>query len=401
LPWQVWFESGDHVLELPDEWLVTHCTMADGPALDDNALVAQIRAGLASPAIRDRLASTSIVAIAIDDITRPTPTQRILPTLIDELELAGISRTQMRIIVASGSHRVAIRPDLILKVGEELLNEIESFAHNPYEGLVDLGITSLGIPVFTNRFYHEAGFKIGVGCALPHETGFSGGGKLIAIGLSGLDTIEALHYHGWDLTQVSLGRIEGNELQRQFYEVTSMVGLDFLINVVVNSRREATGLFAGPFGETHRQAAALAHQVYATPAPKAADIVILNAYPKDSDLIQATMAINVAFQYNPQIVRPGGTIVVAAACQEGAGIHFLDGFGMRHGARYEQELFGDRQLIIYSPHLSHYDVHRLFPAHTLYYRSWPDLVRELRRRHPDAPTVSIFPWASQQLPYFT
>jgi nickel-dependent lactate racemase len=401
LPWQAWFESGDLALEVPQEWVVTRCAMADGPALEDDAVCAQIQAGLRAPAVRARLAGRRTAAIAIDDITRPTPTQRLVPLILDELAVAGIDKDKVRIVVASGSHRVAIRPDLTRKLGEAVVNQVEVCVHNPYEGLTNLGTTPHGTPVHTNRFFHEADFKLGVGCVLPHELGFSGGGKLIAIGLSGLTTIETLHYHQpWDRTRVGIGKMDGNDCQHELYAITDMVGLDVLVNVVVNSARQATGLFAGDLVETHHRAVALARQVCATPSPRSADIVILNAYPKDIDLIQATMAINVAYLYNPEIVRPGGSIVVTAACEEGAGIHFLDGFGMRRGAKYAQELFGDRQLIIFSPNLSDYDVHRLFPPDTLLYRAWPDVVHELCRRHPGRPQVSVFPWASQQLPFF-
>jgi nickel-dependent lactate racemase len=400
LPWQAWFESSDLSLEVPEEWVVTRCKMADGPALDDATLCAPIQAVLRTPAVRARLADSRTAAIAIDDITRPTPTPRLIPLILDELASAGIGKGQVRIVVASGSHRVAIRPDLTRKLGDEVVNQVEICVHNPYEGLAYLGTTRRGTPVHTNGFFHEAEFKLGVGCVLPHELGFSGGGKLIAIGLSGLTTIEALHYQPWDRARVGIGKMDGNDCQLELYEITGMVGLDVLVNVVVNSAREATGVFIGDLTETHRQAVALARQVCATPSPRAADIVILNAYPKDIDLIQATMAINVAYLYNPEIVRPGGSLVVTAACGEGAGIHFLDGFGMRRGARYKQEIFGDRQLIIFSPNLSDYDVRRLFPPDTLLCRAWPDVVHELCCRHPGQAQVSVFPWASQQLPFF-
>jgi nickel-dependent lactate racemase len=399
LPWQVWCESGDLTVELPDEWDVTRCAMADGPALGDDLVRAQLRAELAETAVRARLANKPTVAIAIDDITRPTPTQRVVPMLLEELEALGIVRDQVRIVVASGSHRVAVRPDLVRKLGEAVLNQVETCVHNPYEGLIYVGTTQRGTPVHTNRFFQEAEFKIGVGCTLPHELGFSGGGKLIAIGLSGLTTIEALHYPTWTRGHVGIGKMEGNECQQEFYAITSMVGLDLLVNVVVNSTREATGVFAGSLIQTHQESVALARQVYATPAPRAADVVILNAYPKDTDLIQATMAINVAYLYEPEIVRVGGSIVVTAACVEGAGIHFLDGFGMRRGARYEQALFGDRQLIIFSPNLSVYEVRRLFPSGTMLFGRWPDLLHVLCERHPGRAKVSVFPWASQQLPF--
>jgi nickel-dependent lactate racemase len=398
LPWQAWFEQGDLALEAPNQWELTRCLMVDAPPLEDDALRAQIQAGLAAPGVRARIAGKRTAAIAIDDITRPTPTHRLVPLLLDELETAGIGKDNVRIIIASGSHRVATRPDLVRKLGEAVVDQVETCVHNPYEGLAYLGMTQRGTPIHTNRFFYEADFKIGVGCALPHELGFSGGGKLIAIGLSGLTTIEALHYQPWDRTRVGIGKMEGNDCQQEFEEISKIVGLDVLINVVINSAREAAGVFVGPLAETHRRAVALARQVYATPAPHAADIVILNAYPKDNDLIQATMSINVAYLYNPEIVRPGGSIVVTAACGEGAGVHFLDGFGMRRGARYEQAIFGDRQLIIFSPNLSHYDVQRMFPPGALLFRAWPDVVRELSYRHPGQPRVSVFPWASQQLP---
>jgi len=401
LPWLAWLGDSHLSLEVPSSWEMTRCLMNDGPALDDRALATRIRAGLAAPEIRHRISGQHTAAIAVDDITRPTPTHRLLPPILDELAAAGIARECVRVVFASGCHRPASRADMVMKIGETLANELETYVHNPYEGLTHLGMTPRGIPVYTNRFFHEADVKLAVGCALPHEAGFSGGAKLIAIGLSGITTVEALHYGDWDRTGSGIGKTEDNPLLSEFWEVAGVVGLDALINVIVNSERDVAGLCVGQPQSAHREAVAMARQVYATPAPRAADVVILNAYPKDSDLIQATMALNVAYTFQPAIVKAGGTIVVTCACPEGAGIHFLDGFGMRKAARYDQEAFGDRHLIIFSPNLSEYDVQRMFPPGTILYRRWPEVVQELERLHGSRPRVSVFPWASQQLPFFT
>ncbi len=401
LPWQAWFGEGEISLFLPDVWDVTWCSMADGPGLDDSAICGQIRQGFSEASVRQRLAGKRTAAIAVDDITRPTPTRRLLPAILEELTRAGIARANVRIVIASGAHRPALRPDLIHKLGEELVDEIEVCVHNPYEGLAFLGETRQGTPVHTNRFFHEAELKLALGSVLPHElAGFSGGCKTVAVGLSGLSTLEANHYRAWQHARVGIGKVEDNDAQAELREIAAMVGLDAVVNVVLNTRREILGLFVGEPVKTHEQAIGLARRVCATQSPRDADIAILNAYPKDLDLIQATMAINVAYLSNPEIVKPGGSLVVTCACPEGAGIHFLDGFGMRRGARYDEAALRGRQLVIYSPNLAWYDGQRLFPPSTLLYHDWQDVIQELERRHPGSPHVSIFPCACQQLPFF-
>lgn len=401
LPWQAWFREGEIELVLPDTWDVTWCAPADGPGLDDSAICSQIRQGFSAAAVRHSMVGKRTAAIAVDDITRPTPAHRVLPPVLDELAQAGIGRENVRLVVASGAHRPALRPDLVCKLGEELVNEIEVCVHNPYEGLVYLGETRQGTPIHTNRLFHEAELRLAVGSVLPHElAGFSGGCKTVAVGLSGMSTLEANHYRAWNRTRVGIGKVEDNDAQADFREIADAVGLDAVVNAVLNARREILDLFVGEPVEAHGRAVGLARQVCATRSPRGADIAILNAYPKDLDLIQATMALNVAYFSNPEIVRPGGTLVVTCACPEGAGIHFLDGFGMRRGAMYDEAVFGGRQLVIFSPNLARYDVHRLFTSSALFFHDWPAALRELGRRHPGTPRVSIFPCACQQLPFF-
>ena len=83
---------------------------------------------------------------------------------------------------------------------------------------------------------------------------------------------------------------------RDFSEaVAGVLGLDVIVNTVINSRREICGLFVGDFVQAHRKGAHFALDTYGTEIPetsrKETDLVVLNCYPLDSDPIQTGKAL--------------------------------------------------------------------------------------------------------------
>ncbi len=70
---------------------------------------AEIRRALANPIgsqkLRDRVKAGMRVAVIISDVTRPVPSYKFLPALLDELNAGGVSDKDIAVVVALGSHR--------------------------------------------------------------------------------------------------------------------------------------------------------------------------------------------------------------------------------------------------------------------------------------------------------
>ena len=128
--------------------------------------------------------------IAIDDMTRPTETFRILPHVLAELQAAGLRPEDILIIVSLGTHRPLTRPDLLKKVGLAVLQQVRIQNYNPYLNFTQVGITRFGTPLLINSAFAAADLKLSIGLIAPHAyAGFSAGGKIVLPGLASRETV--------------------------------------------------------------------------------------------------------------------------------------------------------------------------------------------------------------------
>jgi nickel-dependent lactate racemase len=338
--------------------------------------------------------------VAVEDGTRPSRLAEILPDVLQVLHEAGIPRDRTRIVVGSGGHAPMDRPMLLRKLGRRVVDGYAVANHHPYEDLVDLGVSPRGIPIRINRTFHQSDLKIAVGSVLPHPyAGFGGGAKIVLPGLSGIETLEANHRPVVTGVHGGLNDVETNAARAQMEEIALAVGLEAVLNVVTDARRRTVGAFFGHPVHAHRAAVALARRVYATPASEEpADVVVLNAYPKDGELLQVGNAFNVLRSSPCLPVREGGVVVVTAACPLGRGWHALHGPGGRlYRPPGERTWLQGRPVVFHSPNLNEADARVSFWEGYPFERTWSGAVRQVRDRVGEAPTVAVFPCASLQL----
>jgi len=310
---------GQHGLEVdvPDEATVLLPRHVPGLADEQAALQAALRQPVGGPALRGRLKPDDQVVIVFSDLTRPMPNNRVLPALLHELDC--LPREQILLINALGTHRPNTPAELTAMLGAEIVDNYRIIQHNAFdpEQLVEVGTSRFGHRALVNRHYHEATFKILTGFIEPHFfAGFSGGPKAVLPGVAGIESIMANHnYAMLSDPAATWGRTEGNPVWEEIRQVAAMTGPDFLLNVTLNRRREITGVFAGDVWQAHRQGVEFARQVVMVPVAEPYDIVLTtnSGYPLDINLYQAVKGMSCA----AQIVRPGGSIVIAAECREG------------------------------------------------------------------------------------
>jgi len=258
------------------------------------------------------------VAIVVDDSTRVTPSYLMVPPLLDELNKAGVKDEDVTVIFGCGTHR-AVKPDEMKKlVGEETLKRVRAVNHDcNAKDQVFLGKTSFGTKVYVNKVFADADVKILAGDVdLHYYAGYGGGRKSVLPAVSSEETIQ--HNHAMLLHPKSrTGVLEGNPVHEDMVEASKLAKVDFILNIVTNSKLELVQAFAGDLELAFYEGVKLVDEMYKVPIDRRADIVVVSpgGHPLDINLYQAYKGVDNALE----AVKRGGVIVLVAECPEGHG----------------------------------------------------------------------------------
>lgn len=256
------------------------------------------------------------ICIVTSDITRPMPTKKVLPFVLDDLYKAGIKDKDITIVFALGNHREHTEQEKRNIVGDDIYERINC-VDSDQNKIVNLGETSYGTPI---DIFDEVAYADRVVCLGNIEyhyfAGYSGGAKAIMPGVSTANAIQANHCKMVEESSAA-GRIEGNNVRADIDEVANFVKIDFIVNVVLNEEKKIIKAFAGHYKKAHREGCAYLDNLYKIRIKQKADIVIVSTggYPKDINMYQAQKAIDNA----KHAIREGGIIIAIAECSEGLG----------------------------------------------------------------------------------
>jgi nickel-dependent lactate racemase len=374
--------------------------MKDAPAMLKSEIAAGLMRSLDAPPIYHLAENKRRVAIAIDDLSRPTPVEMILPILLKMLNLSGVSDEQINIVISLGAHSALKPEEIALKIGKETAQRVRVENHDCRRNLIDTGVKVGQTPVLINRTFAEADFRILLGSVVPHAfAGFSGGAKMVLPGLSNIESIEWTHKAVLMGLRGKAGTLEGNRFRAEFERVARHVGVQFSINVVVNSRREIAGLFAGDIEAAHRRAAEFAREVYATRLPaEPLDVAIFNAYPKDDELLQAENAFMFHHTAPPNYLKEDGLTLLMSACSLGMGHHGLFGPQQRlYRQPMRKSFLGNRYLAAFMPGVNSEEFHQIYWEGYPHFREWDAALEFLQQRYPNGARAGIFPCSSIQI----
>ena len=314
--------NGLHVT-LPDNVDVVRTRFVPGVPDEAAAIRDALRQPIASAPLADLVKPGDTVVVEHTDITRATPNARMLPVLLAELEAAGVATEDITLLNALGTHRPQTDAELRSMLGNAIVERYRCLQHddNDDAGLIALGETSFGHPVRVNRHFMEADVRILTGLIEPHFfAGFSGGPKGVLPALAGAESV--LTNHGRAMIahpKATWGYTVGNPLWEEMREVALMTNPTFLLNVTINAGGEITGVFAGEMLAAHAAGCAFVREQAMVPVAAPYDVVITTngGYPLDQNLYQTVKGISAA----NEIVREGGAIVVASACEDGIPDH--------------------------------------------------------------------------------
>lgn len=253
--------------------------------------------------------------IMVDDLTRTTPLKKILPVLIEELNDAGVKNSDIKILVALGTHRSMSVEECTVSFGKDIMDNFEVINHNGYnpEELIDIGVTPSGIPIKISKLYYNSDISIAVGNIIPHVyAGWSGGAKMVQPGVSGPLTTAKTHLISTKHLFETLGNPD-NPTRKEMEQIARQTGLTMIINTVMNSDGSLVKVVAGEVVEAHREGVEWSKKIYSSGVSTNPDIVLASAYPGDLDLWQSTKALT----SSTIMVKPQGTVILVAKATEG------------------------------------------------------------------------------------
>ena len=260
------------------------------PAPDAAAAVAKaIDCPIGTAPLSEKLTPDSRVCVICDDISRPTPVSLILPVLLSRIADCGVSRDNVRIVMALGSHRYMTDDEIRTRVGAEVYEHytVVNSEFRDEARLIDLGKTADGVDIVVTKDVMDADVRIGIGNIVPHPVmGWSGGGKILFPGVTAEHTVAQFHMLG-GLSDVRLVGVEDNPVRLRMESWVPKIGLDFIINTVLDAELRIVSVVAGDYVAAHREGVKLAKQVMCCPMKRRADVIIVSSYPCDEDFWQS------------------------------------------------------------------------------------------------------------------
>lgn len=317
-------------LQLPPGWpsFLAHATRQPPPAA---APAEMLEAALAQPRqmapLREIARDLACpdgrptrIAIVVDDNTRHTPVDAILPTVLDHLGVGrSIADSQIEIHFAGGTHQPMTPAQMADKIGAEPARRFACF-NNPLNDPLQyryLGVSRGGTPIHLSARVAEADLRVLIGSVSAHlQAGFAGGFKLLFPGLSSRATIKKLHLGGTARFRQLVGLPAGQNPMRQEIDALGgfLDGVTFAVQLLLDERHQPVAVSAGDPVAAQRALAEQAVGRFAVATPGPADLLVTNSAPLNYDLWQGFKCIaNTLFA-----AREGGVVVAMLKADHGS-----------------------------------------------------------------------------------
>ena len=320
---------------------------AAAPVADEEGAV---RAALEHPIgtrpLREIVQPGESVAIVVNDITRLTRTDLLLPPILDVLNAAGIPDRDIFIVFALGIHRPQTDAERRQIVGDRVFGRIAMFDHISTDeaDLVTLGVTRFGNVIEINRRVWNADRIILTGEIIYHLiAGYSGGRKSLVPGVAGFRTTTFNHRMIFD-PNCRPGLLDGNPAHEDLLEGCAMADPEFIVNVVLSPDGKLVRVVAGHFDLAHREGCREVDRLLRVETGEPYDFIVASAggFPLDIDLRQAHKGLENACL----ALKPGGTILFYADCSGGAGIQAFEQYIQRYNDEFEMQAALQHEFVV-------------------------------------------------------
>ncbi|MCK4897148.1 MAG: DUF2088 domain-containing protein, partial [Anaerolineales bacterium] len=332
-------------LTFPDTWEleVLHMKGHGQPGLTSDQIRDKLDQPIGTPPLREIAAGKKTAVITFDDLTRPTPIREIIPLLVEDLRIAGLKDENILFLTSYGSHRPMTHAEARVKLGDFIVNNFAWAKHNPWENLVEVGVTSHGNKIKINYLFTRADLRITVSGVKGHnDAGYGGGGKAILPGIAWIESIDYFHRTITGLgtnPSVGLAKVFKNDVRQDMEEAARLANVNFSIQIIYNELREPAEIFAGDVVTAHHAACRKANGFLRTPTANDADIVVANAYPRNRQAHGVR-------EWARASLRDGGSAVIIAQQPDAMStMHYLNERRYHGGHWYWENLEDDRNTV--------------------------------------------------------
>jgi len=282
---------------------------------------------IGTPKLRDMAKGKEKVVIIASDHTRPVPSKIIMPLMLEEIR-RGNPDADITILISTGCHRETTKEELVEKFGPEIVAKEKIHVHNCDDEsmLVNIGVLPSGGLLIINKLAVEDDLLVSEGFIEPHFfAGFSGGRKSVLPGIASRATV--MYNHNAEFInneKARTGIIDGNPIHTDMLYAARAARLDFIVNVVINAKKEIIYAVAGDCDLAHRQGCDFLNSVCKVNRVPSDIVISTNGgYPLDQNIYQAVKGMTAA----EATVNPGGVIIMVAKSNDGhGGEHFYKSF---------------------------------------------------------------------------
>ncbi len=320
IPW-----GGEELaFELPSGWnLLGYVKPAEVKPTEsvEDELRSALQKPFGIPPLKRLCEGKNKIAVVVEDISRPTPANLFMKSLLDEMLRWGAQKEAITLVTGTGTHRAMTEAEMEEKVGKEVAQEFRWVNHDCRDksSMVSLGKTKRGTPVELNKLVVEADLVVLVGTIEPHpHAGFGGGFKNIVPGVASDKTIGYNHLLSATKRNYSMvgWEPEKNPMRLDAEEVGRMLkGQTFMVNTVLTPDLKISRIFAGDPIQAHRAGLSYSRSIYGVEIERQADVVISSSHPMDHDLRQGVKAVANTFA----AAKERGLVIAAMRCKSGAG----------------------------------------------------------------------------------
>jgi nickel-dependent lactate racemase len=318
------YNKHEYIVEIPKENLLKVLIPSDLPKIKN--LKASVKKVLNNPigtkSLKNIVESHNPkkVVIIISDLTRNVPDDILVPEIVNELCRGGMSLDDIVVVVATGAHTPppveSVKEKIKCKIIEDIKIEIHDCDKSEF---VFVGKTKLGNEIYVNKTVVDADLKIATGCIAPHIiAGYSGGRKSILPGVSARKTITYNHTKFITNPNVRPGVLDNNPVHEDMEEAAKLVGLDFIVNVIYNSKEQVCGVVAGDPFKAWYEGVKIANKMFKVNLPEPVDILITSP---GSSAAGINMYQTLSKAVNPfwPIIKDDGILILVSPCKEGVG----------------------------------------------------------------------------------
>lgn len=302
--------------EVPDGNLMGIYSPCEFKEVDERAVIAQGMAHpIDAPMLAEAVRGKKNVLILMDDGTRSTPVDRLLPEVLKQLHEGGIADGSIEFLQAPGTHRPMKPAELQKKLGAYFGKyKVHEHHYLDRSQLHDFGKTHDGTPVTANKLITRFDFVLGLGSIVPHRVkGLSGGAKILFPGASGPEMMDRNQWEAsMHMSETVMG-VPENPMRLRMEEAARMAGLNYIVNIVYDINIKIVGCFCGDIVSAHRRGSLRAREVYAVHLPTRADVLVIDAHSQDRDFWQSAKGPYAG----TMAVKEGGTMICVAPNPEG------------------------------------------------------------------------------------